>query len=125
MVIRDLTISMPLPLRAETGGRCYECGGTLLVWCTVGNVGWLVSQGSFPHGLASGVEFLSQVAPTGFPSGLEVVSQVSIGRPYHFGRGYAIRVTSSTDAMAIAVVISPGVLDADGELGSSLSGPRG
>ena len=123
MVIRDSTISTPLPSRAETGGRCHECGGPLLVWCTVGNVGWLVSQGSFPHGLASGVEFLSQVASMGFPSGIEVVSQVSIGRPYHPWQGYVVQAVSLTGATTFGVIAHPGVLDANSELGASLSGP--
>jgi hypothetical protein len=125
MVIRDSTISTPLPSRAETGGRCHECGGALLVVCAVGNVGWLMSQDDFFLDLTSGVEFFSQVAPMRFPSGIEAISQVCGGRPYHFRRGDIIRVTSSTDATAIDVVTSPGVLDVDGELGASLSGPRG
>ena len=123
MVIRDLTISTPLSSRAGTGGRCHECGGALFVGCMVSNVGRLVSQSSFSRGLASGAEFLSQIASMGFPPGIEVVSQVSIGRPYHPWQGYVVQGTSSTGATTFGVVAHPGALYANGELGASLSGP--
>ena len=80
-----------------------------------------MSQGDLSRDLASGIEFFSQVAPTILPPGVEAVSQVSVGRSYHPWQGYVIQATSSTDAVTIDVVISPGVLDTNGELGTFLS----
>ena len=124
-VIRDLTISAPFPSRVGTDGRCHKCGDALLVGCSINNVGWLVSQGDLSRDLASGVEFFSQVASTILPSGVEAVSQISVGRSYHPWQGYVIQAKPLTEAAIIDVVVSMRVLDAYGELGASLSGPRG
>ena len=123
MVIRDLTISRPLPSRFRTDGLCHECGNALLVGYSINNVGQLVSRDDFSCVLTLGVEFFSQVTPMRFPSGIEAVSQVSVGRSYHPMQRYVIQATPSTDVATVDVIFLPGVLDADGELGASLLGP--